>query len=651
MPDTRKPQPPEQDNLLAELQKLKDENEALRKKLSHQVFSRNSNLLETEQKFKNLFDHASDAIFILEPDTLSIIDANQKALKDSGFQKEELMDITLWDLMSEKGVKLSYGKPEHLKRQGQLLYESEHRYSSGKHIPVEISARYVPYDDRYVFQYFVRDISERKEVEKKIRQSEDKFHKTFEESPLGIAIVSLDGRYLDVNQRLCEMTGYSKKEITSQTILDFSHPEDAEKDRVLSRMVFKKEIPFFRMEKRYLKKSGDYFWGRLYATVIRDENDHPIYGLGMIEDIDESKAAKEKIKENEEWFRAIFNASRDSFAVELEKKIVYINKSFEHLFGYSKSEILNKSIADLLPEEDRQLILNYHQGNSEGKDVSDFFEVKGIHKSGHTFDLEISASTLIIRGKKFNISLLRDITERHKAEEKLKSSNQELKKINSELDRFVYSVSHDLRAPLVSVLGLINLAKVEKDNENKAKYVDMMEGSVKKLDNFIQDIINYSRNARTVIKKEKINCEQIANEGFECMQYLEGADSISKIIEVDNNLTFRSDPSRLKIVLNNLISNAVRFHRKDIERPFIAVRFKQADPDHIKIEVEDNGLGIHREHVDKIFEMFYRAEDSIQGSGLGLYIVKETVEKLGGTITVSSEVNKGTIFTIMVKAK
>jgi len=204
---------------------------------------------------------------------------------------------------------------------------------------------------------------------------------------------------------------------------------------------------------------------------------------------------------------------------------------------------------------------------------------------------------------------------------------------------------------LVSVLGLINLAKVEKDNENKAKYVDMMEGSVKKLDNFIQDIINYSRNARTVIKKEKINCEQIANEGFECMQYLEGADSISKIIEVDNNLTFRSDPSRLKIVLNNLISNAVRFHRKDIERPFIAVRFKQADPDHIKIEVEDNGLGIHREHVDKIFEMFYRAEDSIQGSGLGLYIVKETVEKLGGTITVSSEVNKGTIFTIMVKAK
>jgi signal transduction histidine kinase/ligand-binding sensor domain-containing protein len=225
--------------------------------------------------------------------------------------------------------------------------------------------------------------------------------------------------------------------------------------------------------------------------------------------------------------------------------------------------------------------------------------------------------------------------------------NRELKKVNIELDKFVYSASHDLRAPLSSVLGLVNVARMDHTAEQKVTYLDMMEKSIKKLDSFIKDIIDYSRNARVEVSSEEIHFEALIREVLSDLEYLDESNRILRMVTVHGSAIFYSDSKRLKIVLSNVISNAIKYHNLKKEHPVIEVRVEYDDQKAI-IRIIDNGLGIAAEHIDRIFEMFYRATDSNKGSGLGLYIVKETVDKIQGTITVQSQFDLGTTFEVTI---
>jgi signal transduction histidine kinase len=238
-----------------------------------------------------------------------------------------------------------------------------------------------------------------------------------------------------------------------------------------------------------------------------------------------------------------------------------------------------------------------------------------------------------------------DITDLKKAEEALTSQNQELAKINAELDRFVYSTSHDLRAPLTSLLGLVYLVEQEQDGETIREYLEMMRTSINRMDAFINEITDYARNARTEVNIERLDIEQLIRECFQNLYHLPRAASIRKEIAVQLTEPVRSDGRRLRIVLNNLISNAIQYHNPYQSFPFIRVEVAAEDGLYV-IRISDNGKGISPEHQGRIFNMFYRASDETKGSGLGLYIVKETVEKMGGTIKVSSGVGSGSTFTI-----
>lgn len=231
-----------------------------------------------------------------------------------------------------------------------------------------------------------------------------------------------------------------------------------------------------------------------------------------------------------------------------------------------------------------------------------------------------------------------EIRIRKTAEQKTKDSNKELRKTNAELDSFVYSVSHDLRAPITSVLGLLNLAKDEKDRETLQGYLDMISKSVIKQDLFIKDILNLSRNSRLQLNRSVINFEEIINEIFEQLKYINHLE-VNKSFEIDQQKPFYSDVSRIKVVFNNLISNAIRHHNGKHPKVDIKVQIK---PKYAHISIQDNGVGISKEHLNSVFKMFYRATDTNHGSGLGLYIVKETIDKLQGSIKLISKVNKGT---------
>ncbi|MEM7110496.1 MAG: MASE1 domain-containing protein [Bacteroidota bacterium] len=233
---------------------------------------------------------------------------------------------------------------------------------------------------------------------------------------------------------------------------------------------------------------------------------------------------------------------------------------------------------------------------------------------------------------------------RRKTEEKIKISNRKLRKANVELDNFVYSVSHDLRAPIASVLGLVNLAKQEKDVAMLRKYLLMIAQSAEQQDTFIKDILDLSRNARLEVVHEQISFEKMINDIFDQLKYGSEEKTVTKEIEIDQTHLFKSDTKRLKVVFNNLISNAIRYSNgKD---PHIKITAK-IDDTTARIAVVDNGKGIPKKHLKNVFKMFYRATEDNAGSGLGLYIVKETVDKLRGSINLDSELKKGT--TVMIE--
>jgi signal transduction histidine kinase len=234
-----------------------------------------------------------------------------------------------------------------------------------------------------------------------------------------------------------------------------------------------------------------------------------------------------------------------------------------------------------------------------------------------------------------------EILTRKEAEEKLQRTNQELSKRNTELDNFVYSVSHDLRAPIASVLGLINLAKKDANLAMKDQYLDMIHKSANQQDHFIREILDQSRNSRLEIKCEEIFFGPIIEETFNQLKFATATgQNVERIITVQQDQPFHSDKWRLKVILNNIISNSIRYRNgKD---PVIKVNVA-VNPQGALVEIEDNGKGIAKEHLNKVCNMFYRATDDGAGSGLGLYIVKETIDKLNGSMKIDSEVGRGTL--------
>jgi signal transduction histidine kinase len=221
---------------------------------------------------------------------------------------------------------------------------------------------------------------------------------------------------------------------------------------------------------------------------------------------------------------------------------------------------------------------------------------------------------------------------------------ENLEKINGELDRFVYSASHDLRSPLLSIQGLVRIALAEPDSSNDKKYFELIGDRVTKLDEFIKEIIEYSRNSRTEVNHELVNLKELIGDVVAHLQYLEGTDKIEVYIScIDEPLLL--DKGRTRIILSNILGNAIKYHNLRQDDPWVEVKTELKE-DFCVLTITDNGTGIPADKQDRIFDMFFRATDRSAGSGLGLFIVKETVMKLNGKIGVKSEYGRGSEFVI-----
>jgi PAS domain S-box-containing protein len=327
---------------------------------------------------------------------------------------------------------------------------------------------------------------------------------------------------------------------------------------------------------------------------------------------------------------------------------IFVSPTWKRLLGYDENELRNinlETVYSMVHRDDRIQIrqnLDQHFKNKipyahELRLRTKKGDYVWFHDSGHTkFDAD--GKPLITVGS------IIDIHDRKLAEEKIRLQNNLLVKTNRELDHFVYSVSHDLRAPLSSIMGLTNVYGLSADNREKEVIVKLISERANTLDDFIREILDYSRNARTELKINLLNVRKLVGDVLTGLAHMNGLERIQIETEIPTDLEVMSDSDRLKIILNNMISNAVKYsdpHKKS----FIYIRSFVEDMQWI-LSVHDNGIGIEQQHHERIFEMFYQAHSNAQGSGLGLYILKEAVQRLNGKISVVSEYGAGSTFTL-----
>jgi len=238
-----------------------------------------------------------------------------------------------------------------------------------------------------------------------------------------------------------------------------------------------------------------------------------------------------------------------------------------------------------------------------------------------------------------------DVTELRTWQTDVLRKNEELKKINAELDNFVYRVSHDLRSPLLAIKGIFSLIfSGDGIDEETEEYLQLADASVNRLDDTIQEILEYSRNSRLEVKLESFNVEDIIQDIYNDLKFSSEKDVDFKM-NIEGDSVIYSDKARIKVLFKNLIGNSFKYRKKNNTDAFVHFEMKNSETE-ITFKVIDNGEGISKHSIGKVFDMFYRGTSTSVGTGLGLYICKEVLMNLNGNIEVESELGKGTTMTV-----
>lgn len=400
-------------------------------------------------------------------------------------------------------------------------------------------------------------------------------------------------------------------------------------------------------EHRIRQKNGNIIWVEARMTPTLNEEGKMIRLDGITFDISDRKKAENDLREAKQSYQLVVENINDGLMVDdLEGNVTYANDRFYELFGLTGMEHEKLILEDYVAPEYRKVLRDRHNRRIAGEEVPDIFQYEGVRKDGTRRWFEVRVTRVDENGIAIGTqSAVRDITERKRAEQMLKDQNEELKKVNSELDRFVYSTSHDLRAPLLSMLGLINLCSETTDIEELQEYVKMMKASIYRADETIKDIMDYSRNSRLNVKLEYLDMDVLIHNLVNDIKYMPKAQNILFRVDIKDHRKFYSDRLRISNVINNLLANAVNYSDNKKQKSFINITVASANNARV-ITIEDNGEGIPADKLDKIFEMFFRNSHKTEGSGLGLFICQEIIAKMGGTIQVTSEEGVGTTFTV-----
>ena len=587
-------------------------------------------------------DHVSDAIFGMGSDA-RLIYANEAACRMLGYSQEELLSMAVHDI--DPGFPVE-AWPEHwreVKRRGSFTVESRHLTRDGRAFPVEITANYLEFNGVEYHWAFVRDITERRKAEGSLRESEERFRSTFERAAVGIAHTTQDGGFLLVNQRFCDILGYTQDELRALNVREITYPDDLDMDLENARKLLAGEVSTFSMEKRYLRKDGSVVWVNLTVSLVREPSGDPKYFIGVVEDIAERKQTEERIR----FLADIVETSPVSvIATDENTKIIYANLFTEKLFGYEKGELLGIDPAILNADPNADKIQEEMVDTVRQKSVWKG-EILNRKKNGDLFYIHASIYQLL--DEKGNptavVGFQEDITEHKRMDQEL----IRLERLRA-LGEMSAGVSHNLNNILTSVLGPAQLLERITDDPQVLREA--------------RDIVASTRRARDLVHRLHLatrGVEEDALQSVEVNEVVREAVEVSRprwkdepegkgmrievATEFEDIPPVRGTGTRMHDIFVNLLLNAVDAMP---EGGRISIRTRSVG-EGVEIAVRDTGIGMDEETRRRVFEPFFTTKVDI-GTGLGLSTVYNTVVQWGGDIEVESTPGEGTVFTIRLPA-
>ncbi|OFY84960.1 MAG: hypothetical protein A3F72_18430 [Bacteroidetes bacterium RIFCSPLOWO2_12_FULL_35_15] len=603
------------------------------------IKERTTALFESEKKYRLLATNATDIISLHGID-LKFIYISDSVERILGYKPDELLGKTPFDFIHTDDIEYLKSRLEEMPNRNSVKF-SEYRFKKkdGTYLWLEVAANYTHTEQGVISGIITnsRDISLRKNAEDLLHKNQHLLQSVFNNTSSIIIIKDIEGRYLMVNKQFEKVHNTSIDKLIGKTVYDILPLELAElittndKNTIETKQLIEHEELV-----THLADGSLHTYLSMKFPIVDDTN--KVYLLCAIAtDITEKKKHEKEILESKARLDAILdNANSSIWSIDRNYKLTGSNRLHQKTFQeiYDFKAYLGMDVLDHLDSKTQEIWKQFYDRALSGEQ---FWEETSetVFDKEHFFD--ISFSPIWIHNKVEGVSVFaRDNTSRKKTEQQL------YYKVN-ELNTFMYKATHDLRSPLASVIGLVKLAKDITVEPELKQYFNMIDTSVNRMDKLLIDLFNIVNVTQGKLNISVIDFETMVDEIIDSLSNRPNFSEIifRKKIKSDT-LFFHSDSRLLYSVLQNIIDNAIKYKRaSSFVEPIILITITVID-NVARISVSDNGTGIPSELQNKVFDMFFRATSGTNGTGLGLYIVKSTVEKLGGEVRLKSEENHGT---------
>jgi PAS domain S-box-containing protein len=459
-----------------------------------------------------------------------------------------------------------------------------------------------------------------------LRRSGELYRAYFTASPVALFVSDTRGRYLEANGAACALTGYTREELVGMSIADLLAGDDT---HVLAeRLVGLLALGSGRNEVRIRRKDGSMRHCLVHASPVGADR-----LLGLLLDITDRREAEEQVRDSEERFRSLSESAFEAILVHDRGRIVDVNQALCELGGFSWHELVGRDAFEIIAPEYRELVYRNLLAEYDRP-----YEIEAIRRDGTRVPVEVQGRSFPYRGLVQRVVAIRDISERKKAERVRESLIRDLEAKNAELERFGYTVTHDLKAPLVTVRGFAEY--VERDvgkgrMDRLAADAARITDAVGKLQRLLDELFELSRAGRPVGPPVAVPTAELVQEALRLVRGRRSAGNAR--VEVAGSLpVVFGDRARLVQVFQNLLDNAIRF-AGSAPAPLVTVEARPSADGQAVLVVRDNGVGIAPRHRDRVFDLFEKLDPRAEGSGVGLALVKRIVESHGGRVWLESE--------------
>ncbi|RYD83539.1 MAG: PAS domain S-box protein [Sphingobacteriales bacterium] len=594
---------------------------------------------ESEQRIKTIIENAPDGVIVLDAKG-KITDWNYKAEQIFGWEADEVTGQALYDVLTHGNHDaaqttallnaLHVATRKHTRRQ--IEFKALHK--TGYEIDVAVNISPTKLNGKYIFIGFLRDVTEQKRANKALEHKTAQLDEAQKIAHIGSWEWDITANKITWTDELHRMFGVSRENFAGsyESYMQVVHPDDREFVNKAIQQSFEHKVPF-NFDHRILRSDGSIRSIYSKGNIETDIDGNPVRMTGIAQDVTHFYKTHQTLQFTQ---FSVDKASDAVFWVQENARFIYVNESACKMFGYSQEELLTMHVYEL--ETSTHGKANWPKFWEELKiRKSALVESSVRRKDGTIFPLEINTSYFQYEGKEIKVSYARDITERKQNEQKIKTAN-------NDLSTFIYRCTHDLKAPLSSILGLVNLAETEVTDPNALEYLVMIKECTAKLNNILLMLIQTMSVRDNKVAATAINFHNSVSEILDSLKFIPDFSTIRIGLHIDA-AEFYSDKSLLTCILQNIIENAIKYRNLAKEEPWVKINIQQ-DKELVYINISDNGVGIETALQDRIFDLFYRGTSEYKGSGLGLYIVKSAVEKLGGIIGVESAPGQGTLFKI-----